>query len=143
MITETEAFRGVVCDGKPAFVAPDRSGERRSALRHGDVEPQPTMTSCSRFLYRAEWPVGKHDGQFGVLNLHSDRILRVMAAVKIDPMKLPGPWADGYVLEWQHTLTSDFLGTTRLGPQFDTRRYRDRPAASSSDSPRNQAFQRY
>jgi hypothetical protein len=29
-----------------------------------------------------------------------------MAAVKIDPMKLPGPWADGFVLEQQHTLTN-------------------------------------
>ena len=33
-----------------------------------------------------------------------------MAAVKIDPMELPGPWADGYVLEQQHTLTGEFLG---------------------------------
>ena len=46
-----------------------------------------------------------------------------MAAVKIDPMKLPGPWADGYVLERQHTLTSDFLGHDSFGnPQFDTKR---------------------
>lgn len=46
-----------------------------------------------------------------------------MAAVKIDPMKLPGPWADGYVLERQHTLTSEFLGHDSFGnPQFDTKR---------------------
>lgn len=46
-----------------------------------------------------------------------------MAAVKIDPMKLPGPWADGYVLERQHTLASEFLGHDSFGnPQFDTRR---------------------
>ncbi|MGI8784048.1 MAG: ComF family protein [Acidobacteriota bacterium] len=46
-----------------------------------------------------------------------------MSAVKIDPMKLPGPWSDGYVLEQQHTLSSEFLGHDSLGnPQFDTRR---------------------
>ena len=43
-----------------------------------------------------------------------------MAPVKIDPMKLPGPWTDGYVLERQHTLSSDFLGYDSLGnPRFD------------------------
>jgi hypothetical protein len=47
----------------------------------------------------------------------------VMPPVKIDPMKLPGPWADGYVLERQHTLTSDFVGHDSFGnPQFDTKR---------------------
>lgn len=46
-----------------------------------------------------------------------------MSAVKIDPMKLPGPWADGYVLERQHTLSSEFLGHDSFGnPQFDTKR---------------------
>ena len=46
-----------------------------------------------------------------------------MAAVTIDPMKLPGPWADGYVLERQHTLTSEFVGHDSFGnPQFDTKR---------------------
>jgi competence protein ComFC len=46
-----------------------------------------------------------------------------MPAVKIDPMKLSGPWADGYVLERQHTLSSDFLGHDSSGnPQFDTKR---------------------
>jgi predicted amidophosphoribosyltransferase len=46
-----------------------------------------------------------------------------MAAVKIDPIKLPGPWADGYVFERQHTLTSEFLGHDSFGnPQFDTKR---------------------
>jgi hypothetical protein len=43
-----------------------------------------------------------------------------MAAVKIDLMKLPGPWADGYVLERQYTLTSEFRGTTRLGIRSST-----------------------
>lgn len=38
-----------------------------------------------------------------------------MAAVTIDPMKLPGPWVDGYVRERQHTLTSDFLGHDSFG----------------------------
>jgi predicted amidophosphoribosyltransferase len=48
---------------------------------------------------------------------------RVISAVKIDPMKLPGPWTDGYVLERQHTLTSEFLGHDSFGnPQFDTKR---------------------
>lgn len=46
-----------------------------------------------------------------------------MAPVKIDPMKLAGPWADGYVLERQHTLSSEFLGHDSFGnPQFDTKR---------------------
>jgi predicted amidophosphoribosyltransferase len=46
-----------------------------------------------------------------------------MPAVKIDPMKLSGPWADGYVLERQHTLSSDFLGHDSSGnPQFDIKR---------------------
>ncbi|MCX6544141.1 MAG: ComF family protein [Acidobacteria bacterium] len=46
-----------------------------------------------------------------------------MSAVKVDPMKLQGPWADGYVLERQHTLSSEFLGHDSFGkPQFDTKR---------------------
>ena len=46
-----------------------------------------------------------------------------MSAVKIDPLKLPGPWADGYVLERQHTVSSEFLGHDSFGnPQFDTKR---------------------
>ena len=46
-----------------------------------------------------------------------------MSAVKIDPMKLPEPWADGYVLERQHTLTAEFPGHDSFGnPQFDTKR---------------------
>lgn len=46
-----------------------------------------------------------------------------MAPVTIDPMKLPGPWTDGYVLERQHTVSSDFLGYDSYGnPQFDTKR---------------------
>ncbi len=46
-----------------------------------------------------------------------------MSAVKIDAMKLPGPLTDAYVLERQHTLSSDFLGHDSFGnPQFDTKR---------------------
>ena len=46
-----------------------------------------------------------------------------MPVVKIDPMKLSGPWQDGYVLERQHTLSSEFLGHDSFGnPQFDTKR---------------------
>ena len=38
-------------------------------------------------------------------------------------MRLQGPWLDGYVLERQHTLSSDFLGHDSFGhPRFDTRR---------------------
>jgi len=45
-----------------------------------------------------------------------------MCAVRIDPLKLPGPWADGYVLERRHTLSSEFLGHDSFGnPQFDTK----------------------
>jgi predicted amidophosphoribosyltransferase len=41
--------------------------------------------------------------------------------VRIDPLKL-GPWADGYVLERRHTLSSEFLGHDSFGnPQFDTK----------------------
>ena len=43
--------------------------------------------------------------------------------VKTDPMQLPGPWSDGYVLERQHTVSSEFLGHDSFGnPQFDTKR---------------------
>ena len=46
-----------------------------------------------------------------------------MAPVKIDPMKLPGPWAEGWVLERHHTLSAAFLGHDSFGnPQFDTKR---------------------
>ena len=47
----------------------------------------------------------------------------VIPPVKIDPMKLAGPSADGYVLERQHTLSSEFLAHDSFGnPQFDTKR---------------------
>jgi predicted amidophosphoribosyltransferase len=47
----------------------------------------------------------------------------IMAIVKIDPLRLTGPWADGYVLEKQHTLSSEFLGHDSYGnPQFDSKR---------------------
>jgi competence protein ComFC len=43
--------------------------------------------------------------------------------VKIDPLRLEGPWAEGYVLERQHTLSSEFLGHDSFGhPQFETTR---------------------
>jgi predicted amidophosphoribosyltransferase len=43
--------------------------------------------------------------------------------VKSDPIRLIGPWADGYVLERHHTLSSEFLGYDSYGhSQFDTRR---------------------
>lgn len=46
-----------------------------------------------------------------------------MAIVKIDPVRLAGPWSDGYVLERQHTISSEFLGHDSFGnPQFDTKR---------------------
>ena len=46
-----------------------------------------------------------------------------MAAVKIDPLKLTGPWADGHVLERQHTISSEFIGYDSNGhAQFDTKR---------------------
>jgi competence protein ComFC len=45
-----------------------------------------------------------------------------MAAVAINPMKLDGPWASGYVLERQHTVSSEFLGHDSFGhPQFDSK----------------------
>ncbi len=46
-----------------------------------------------------------------------------MAAVKIDPLKLTGPWADGHVLERQHTISSEFIGHDSNGhAQCDTKR---------------------
>lgn len=46
-----------------------------------------------------------------------------MAILKIDPIKVAGPWSDGYVLERRHTLSSEFLGHDSWGnPQFDTKR---------------------
>jgi len=43
--------------------------------------------------------------------------------VKSDPLLLFGPWAAGYVLERQHTLSSEFLGHDSFGhAQFDTKR---------------------
>lgn len=46
-----------------------------------------------------------------------------MAAVKIDPLKLTGPWAAGHVLERQHTISSEFIGHDSNGhAQFDTKR---------------------
>jgi len=45
-----------------------------------------------------------------------------MAIVKIDSLKLTGPWTEGYVLERQHTLSADFLGHDSYGhAQFDTK----------------------
>ena len=46
-----------------------------------------------------------------------------MASVKIDPLKLAGPWVEGWAIERQHTLSADFLGHDSYGnPQFDTKR---------------------
>ena len=46
-----------------------------------------------------------------------------MSVVRTDPLKLAGPWTDGYVLERQHTLSSEFLGHDSYGnAQFDTKR---------------------
>jgi len=46
-----------------------------------------------------------------------------VAAVKIDPLKLAGPWAEGHVLERQHTISSEFIGHDSNGhAQFDTKR---------------------
>lgn len=47
----------------------------------------------------------------------------IVGTVKIDPMKLSGPWAEAWVLERQHTLSADFLGHDSFGnPQFHTQR---------------------
>jgi len=46
-----------------------------------------------------------------------------VATIRIGPLELPGPWAEGYVLERQHRLSSEFLGYDSNGhPQFDTER---------------------
>ena len=46
-----------------------------------------------------------------------------MPVVKIDPIRISGPWQDGYVLERRHTLSSEFLGHDSFGnAQFDTKR---------------------
>jgi competence protein ComFC len=45
-----------------------------------------------------------------------------MASVSTTPMKLSGPWTSGFVLECQHTVSSEFLGHDSFGhPQFDTK----------------------
>jgi predicted amidophosphoribosyltransferase len=45
-----------------------------------------------------------------------------MVVVAINPMKLDGPWTAGYVLEKQHTVSSEFLGHDSFGhPQFDSK----------------------
>jgi competence protein ComFC len=42
--------------------------------------------------------------------------------IKINPMKIPGRWREGYTLSY-HTLRSVFLGYDEFGhPQFDTER---------------------
>lgn len=46
-----------------------------------------------------------------------------MAPVKTNPIRIVGPWTSGYVLEAQHTLSSEFLGHDSWGhPQFETKR---------------------
>jgi competence protein ComFC len=45
-----------------------------------------------------------------------------MAPVAINPTKLDGPWTSGYVLEREHTVSSEFLGHDSFGhPQFDSK----------------------
>jgi len=45
-----------------------------------------------------------------------------MAVVAINPIKVVGPWLEGYVLERQHTVSSEFLGHDSSGrPQFDSK----------------------
>jgi len=42
--------------------------------------------------------------------------------VTINPIRIPGPWRQGCVLDY-HTLSSDFLGYNEYGhPEFDTKR---------------------
>lgn len=42
--------------------------------------------------------------------------------VKTNPMKIPGNWREGYVLDF-HTIRSEFLGHDEFGhPMFDTQR---------------------
>jgi predicted amidophosphoribosyltransferase len=49
--------------------------------------------------------------------------LYVVPIVKSAPLLLQGPWSAGYVLEPQHTLSSEFLGHDSYGhPQFATKR---------------------
>jgi len=43
-----------------------------------------------------------------------------MAVVNINPMKLPGPWVEGYVLDL-HSISSTFLGYDGSIPRFDTK----------------------
>jgi competence protein ComFC len=43
-----------------------------------------------------------------------------MAAVRINPIKLQGPWAEGYVLDL-HSISSTFLGYDGSVPRFDTK----------------------
>lgn len=46
-----------------------------------------------------------------------------MAPPTLHPIKLPGPWSEGFVLEGQHTLSSTLIGHDSNGnPQFDTKR---------------------
>jgi len=46
-----------------------------------------------------------------------------VANIRIDPIRLKGPWSQGFVLERQHTLSSEFLGYDSNGhAQFDTKR---------------------
>jgi len=46
-----------------------------------------------------------------------------MALPTLHPIKLPGPWSEGFVLERQHTLSSTLIGHDSNGnPQFDTKR---------------------
>lgn len=44
-------------------------------------------------------------------------------SIHFDPLRLHGPWAEGFVLERQHTLASRHIGDDSFGhPQFETTR---------------------
>lgn len=49
--------------------------------------------------------------------------LKTVSIVNSDPISLPGPWTQGYVLDRRHTVSSEFLGHDSHGhAQFDTKR---------------------
>jgi hypothetical protein len=43
-----------------------------------------------------------------------------MTVVKSNPMKLPGPWVEGYTLDL-YSISSTFLGYDGSIPRFDTK----------------------
>jgi len=96
----------------PCWVRPS-NGRRRDPAQERVKKTrsrQPTK-SCSLLIACTEQPRQARPQaiQFG----------RPMAVVKIDPMRLSGPWSDGYVLERQDTLSSEFLGHDGFGNPQD------------------------